>query len=212
LCALALVIVVSVPLGMLTAEATRDGRNPRLEAVFTTVTSLSGSIPEFLMSTFLALIFAVWLRLLPIAGGTGPESLVLPALALAIAPATTIARIVRLETLNTLRQDYMRTARSKQLPTRLLYARHALPNVLNATLTISGALFTALIGSAVVVENVFARAGVGSLMVHAIQDRDYPVVQGVTLFIGALVVIVNALVDVAIATTDPRYMAEQVPE
>ena len=204
--ALALVFVVSIPGGMVAAAWTRDGRHPRGETTFTTLASVVGSIPEFLTGTLLALVFAVWLGVLPIAGSEGLQSLVLPALALAIRPAAVLTRIVRVETLNVLKQDYMRTATSKYLPGRIVFVRHVLPNVLTAALTIGGMLFTSLIAGAVVVENVFGRSGVGSLLVQAILARDYPMIQGVVLFIGATVVIVYALVDMLLALIDRRLL------
>jgi peptide/nickel transport system permease protein len=202
--ALALVAIFAIPGGMLAAALTKDGRHRRLEATFTTVTSVTGAIPEFLLATFLSLVFAVWLGWFPIAGSKGAKTLVLPALALAVRPIMVIMRIVRVETINVLHQDYVRTARSKRLPERIVYSRHALPNVLTAALTIGGTLFTAIIASAIVVDNVFGRAGVGTLLVQAILARDYPVIQGIVLFLGITVVLVNTVVDIVLVVVDPR--------
>jgi peptide/nickel transport system permease protein len=206
---LLVIILLSVPLGMLAAALTKDGKRPRSEVAFAGLTSLVGSIPEFLMATFLAFIFAVWLRLLPVAGDEGWISLVLPVAAIALRPIAILMRIVRVETLNVLAQDYIRTARSKRLPERLIYARHALPNVLTATLTIGGLLFANLIAGAFVVENVFARPGLGTAMVDAIDNRDYPVIQGITLMLGVTVVIVNATVDILLGIVDPRSLTSK---
>jgi peptide/nickel transport system permease protein len=208
--ALALVLVVSIPGGMLAAALTKDGRHRHGEAMFTTVSSVAGSIPEFLTATFLALIFAVSLKLLPVAGNNGVSSLVLPVIALAIRPIFILMRIVRVETLNVLHQDYIRTANSKQLPRRILYLRHVLPNVLTAALTIGGVLFTSLIAGAVVIENVFGRSGVGTLLVQSILSRDYPVIQGVMLFLGVTVVVVNTLVDLVLGLVDRRTLVGRV--
>jgi peptide/nickel transport system permease protein len=117
-----------------------------------------------------------------------------------------LTRLVRVETLNVLSMDYMRTARSKRLPARLIYLRHALPNVVTAALTIGGILFAGIIGGAVVVENVFARPGLGTALVSAVLSRDYPVVQGIILVLGVTVVVVNAIVDILLAIVDPRSM------
>jgi peptide/nickel transport system permease protein len=208
--ALAIVMLASVPLGILMGAFTRERRHPRAEVGFTAVTSVLGSLPEFLAATFLAFVFAVWLQWLPVAGSGTAQAIILPALAVSIRPAAILTRIVRVETLNTLASDFIRTARGKRLPDRLIYARHALPNVVTAALTVGGLLFAGIIGGAVVVENVFARAGLGSALVQAVLTRDYPVVQGVVLMLGITVVVVNALVDITLAAIDPRTAAGNV--
>src|SRR5439155_14249898 len=155
-------------------------------------------------------VFAVWLRVLPVAGTTGPQALVLPALAVSIRSTAILTRIVRVETLNTLASDFIRTARGKRIPDRIIYSRHTLPNVVTAALTVGGLLFAGIIGGAVVVENVFARPGLGTSLVQAVLVRDYPVVQGVVLVLGVIVVVVNATVDLLLAAIDPRTAAGKV--
>jgi peptide/nickel transport system permease protein len=204
LVALLLVMTLSIPLGMIVGALTREGRHPRAEVAFAAVTSVGGALPEFLASTFLAFLFAVWLRWLPVAGADERAAIVLPALAISLRPVSVLSRIVRVETLNVLAQDYIRTARSKRLPPGLLYLRHTLPNVLTAALTIGGLLFTGLLGGAVIVENVFAWPGLGTAVVQAVLNRDYPVVQGVILMLGIAVVLVNTLVDILLGIVDPR--------
>ncbi|MGQ0548529.1 MAG: ABC transporter permease [Armatimonadota bacterium] len=204
LVSLLLVLALSVPLGMIAGALTREGRNRGAEVAFTAVTSVGGALPEFLASTFLAFIFAVWLRWLPVAGADVSTAFILPALAISIRPIAILSRIVRVETLNVLAQDYIRTARSKRLPARLLYLRHTLPNVLTAALTIGGLLFAGLLGGAVIVENVFAWPGLGTAVVSAVLARDYPVIQGVILMLGIAVVLVNTLVDILLGMVDPR--------
>jgi peptide/nickel transport system permease protein len=208
--AVGLVLLLSIPTGMLAGAFTQDGRHKRGEVVFTALTSVLGAIPEYLAGTFLAFVFAVWLRLLPVAGAADAQSVVLPAVALAIRPTALLARIVRLETLNVLATDYIRTARSKRLPARLIYARHALPNVVTAALTLGGILFAGIIGGAVVVENVFERPGLGTTLVAAVLARDYPLVQASVLMLGLVVVVINAIVDVLLAAIDPRSLVRKV--
>ena len=203
------VLVFALPLGMLAAAFTQEGRHKRGEVAFVSVSSLVGSLPEYLTATVLAFFFAVQLRFLPIAGAAGWKSLVLPVAAISLRPTAILMRIVRVETLNVLAQDFMRTARSKRLPARLLYLRHALPNVATAALTIGGILFTGLIGGAVIVENVFARPGLGTSLVSAVLNHDYPLIQGLALELGVIVVVVNMLVDVALAAIDPRSLTRQ---
>jgi peptide/nickel transport system permease protein len=203
--ALALSFLLAIPIGLAAAAYTAEGRHPRTDAVFTGVTSVFGALPQFLVATFLAFIFAVWLKVLPVAGSTPPlQSLILPAVAVALAPTAILARVVRSETLNVLAQDYIRTVRSKRLPTRLVYFRHVLPNVLTTALTLGGVVFSSIIAGAVIVENVFSRNGIGTVLVGSVQTHDYQVVQGTILVLGLIVVVVNTLVDVSIGIIDPK--------
>jgi peptide/nickel transport system permease protein len=205
--ALVLVLLLGIPIGMLLGALTREERHRRLELAFTSSTSVVGALPEYFVATLLAFIFGLELRLLPVAGGSDLSALVLPAAAIVIRPIAVLARVVRVETLNVLAQDYIRTARSKRLPARIIYLRHVLPNVVTAALTISGILFAQLVGGAIVIENVFARNGLGTTLVIAVVNRDYPVIQGVILVLGVIVVVVNAVIDAVIALLDPRSRA-----
>jgi peptide/nickel transport system permease protein len=207
---LALVLLLAIPGGLFVGALTQDGRHPRIDTGFTGVTSVFGSIPQFLLATFLAFIFAVWLRLLPVAGYEPPvTSIILPALSVAIAPAAILARLVRNQTLDVLAQDYIRTAKSKHLPARIIYLRHVLPNVLTAAITLGGVVFAYIIAGAVIIENVFNRPGLGTGLVNAVQAQNYPVVQGIILVLGLIVIVVNAIVDLAVGLLDPRSLSRQ---
>ena len=143
------------------------------------------------------------------AGDSGVKSYVLPIAALAIGPAAALARIVRVEGLKVLDADYIRTARGKRLPARLIYLRHALPNMLTATLTIAGLLLGGLIAGTVLIESIFAWTGLGSTLVSAVTAKDYPSVQAVALIFGAFILVINFVVDMAArrdqpAVDDPR--------
>jgi peptide/nickel transport system permease protein len=197
-------VVVSVPLGLTMAVLTRAGRRRRLELGFTSTSVFLGTVPEFLVGAALVYVFGVRLGLAPIAGRAGPESYVLPVLALAIGPAAVLARITRVETLAVLGADFIRTARAKRLPDRRLYLRHALPNSLTATVTVAGLLLGGLVAATVLVENVFAWPGLGSTIVSSILAKDYPVVQAIVLVYGLGVLLVNLVVDVGLALLDPR--------
>jgi peptide/nickel transport system permease protein len=204
LLAFLIVIVISVPVGVVMAVLTRGGRRRGGELAFTTTSVVLAAIPEFLLAVALVYVFAVTLHWLPVAGRSTPSSYVLPVAALAVAPAAVLARIVRVELLSVLGNDYVRTARAKRLPARLVYVRHALPNALTATLTLGGLLLTALVAGTVLVENVFAWPGLGSTIVQSILQRDYPMVQGIVLVYGVGVLLVNLGVDVLLALLDPR--------
>jgi peptide/nickel transport system permease protein len=197
-------VLFGVPLGFAMAALTHDGRRRKTELGFTTATGMLASIPSFLLAVGLVYLFAVQLRALPVAGRAGAESYVLPVAALAIAPAAALARIVRVEALRVLSQDYIRTARGKRLPSRLVYLRHALPNTLTATLTIAGLLLGGLIAGTVLIENVFAWPGLGTTLVQSVALKDYPSVQAIALLFGTLVLVINFVVDVILGIVDPQ--------
>ncbi|GGO64117.1 ABC transporter permease [Nonomuraea cavernae] len=207
LVAFAVVMITAIPVGMAMAAWTRGGRRRGAELLFTGVSGLLAVVPEFLLAVALIVVFAITLEVLPVAdvtGEMGPRFYVLPTLALAVGPAAALGRIVRVEALGVLSSDYMRTARAKRLPARLIHLRHALPNLLTGALTIGGLLISGLIAGSVLVENVFAWPGLGSALVDAIKAKDYPVVQGVVLVYGGAVLLVNLAVDVALGRLDPR--------
>ncbi|MFF3671197.1 ABC transporter permease [Microtetraspora malaysiensis] len=206
---LAVVLLVSVPTGMAMAALTRGERHRAAELTFTGVTGALSLIPEFLLAVGLVAVMSVGLGWLPVAGMSGPASYLLPVLALACGPAAALSRIVRVESLKVFGQDYIRTARSKRLPRRLIYLRHALPNLLTAALTIGGLLAGGLIAGTVLVETVFAWPGLGSTIVQSIQGKDYPLVQGIVLVYGGIVLVVNLGVDLLLGVLDPRSMIRE---
>ncbi|MFB7915649.1 ABC transporter permease [Streptomyces sp. NPDC056061] len=202
--AFVLILLVAVPVGMTAAVLTKDGRRRRGELAFTGLTGLLGAVPEFLLAVGLIAAFAVTWPLFPVASRAGLDSYVLPVLALTVVPAATLARIVRVETLRVLGEDYMRTALAKRLPARLRYLRHALPNLLTSSLTLGGLLFSSLLAGTVLVENVFAWPGLGTTIVQAITEKDYPLVQGVVLVYGTAALLITFVVDMAVAVADPQ--------
>jgi len=197
-------MAISVPLGVVMAALTRGGRRRRTELAFTASSVVIAAIPDFLLAVGLVYVFGVSLRWLPVAGRSGPESYVLPVLSLAVAPTAVLARIVRVEMLTVLQADYIRTARAKRLPASLVYLRHALPNAVTTTLTLSGLLLGGLIAGTVLVENVMAWPGLGTTIVSSILSKDYPVVQAIVVVYGIGVLAINLVVDVALAMLDPR--------
>jgi peptide/nickel transport system permease protein len=202
-------VVVAIPLGMLIGVVARDGKARPAHLAFAAITGIFSSIPEFLLAVGLVFVFAVSLAVLPVAGRAGFESYLLPVISLAAGPAALLARIVRVETQRVLGEEYMRTARSKRLPARLLYARHALPNLLTAALTVSGLALSSLLAGTVLVETVFAWPGAGNQLVQSVLAKDYPVVQAMGLFFGGSVLLINLAVDVAVAAVDPRSLIKE---
>lgn len=207
--AFVLAVVVAIPLGMLVGIRTRDDRARPVHLVFAAVTGILSSIPEFLLAVGLVFVFAVSFHALPVAGRTDFQSYLLPVISLAAGPAALLARIVRVETQRVLGEEYMRTARSKRLPGRLLYARHALPNLLTAALTTSGLALSSLLAGTVLVETVFAWPGAGNQLVQSVLAKDFPLVQAMGLFFGGAVLLINLVVDVVIAVVDPRSVIKE---
>lgn len=162
------------------------------------------SIPNFWMGPLLILVGALWLGWFPVSGQEGWNSVVLPALTLGTAMAAILARMIRSSVLEVLGEDFMRTARAKGLSSTRAVLHHALPNALLPILTLLGLQLGGLLGGAVITETVFAWPGLGLLMIEAIQQRDYPVVQAAVLCISVTYIVVNLLTDVLYAWLDPR--------
>jgi peptide/nickel transport system permease protein len=202
-------IVIAVPLGVVMGVLTRGGHGRRTELTFTTTSVVLGTIPDFLVGVGLVYVFGVHLGWLPVAGNATPSAYVLPVIAMAIGPAVILARILRVEMVGVLEADFIRTARAKRLPARTVYFWHALPNAVTAALTLCGLIFSTMAVGTVLVENVFAWPGLGRTIVDSILAKDYPVVQAIVLVYGAGVLLVNTVVDVALALLDPRSMIRE---
>jgi peptide/nickel transport system permease protein len=207
--AVGLILVIGISLGIVMGGVTRESRHRRIESLFVLSTGLLGSIPGYVAATVLALVFAVTLKIFPVAGTSPWTAVVLPALSIALPQIAILARIVRVETLNVLAQNYVRGARSKRLSPLAVYGRYVLPNVMTVALTLGGTIFSQSIGSAIIVENVFAWNGLGLLLTQAVLHLDYPMIQGAALLLAMIVVVVNACVDVAISILDPRSAASR---
>lgn len=176
---------------------------------FSRVLAYAGvSLPLFWLGLLLILVFAFWLPWFPPAGSEGIRSLVLPSLSLGLVSAGVIARLTRASLREVLVEDYIRTAWAKGLPRHIVYLRHALRNALLPVLTMLGLQFGAMLAGAVVTETVFSRPGLGRLVVSAILWKDYPLVQGIVLFMATMYVLVNLAVDLLAAWLDPRIRDE----
>lgn len=208
LMALSLTLLVAIPVGALAAAR----RNSMTDVSIMGLTQIGIAVPNFWFAMLLVLVFAISLRLLPAGGfpgwGSGPwlalRGLILPAVALALPQASILARVMRSSLLDTLGEDYVRTARAKGLSEAQALRRHALRNALIPVLTIVGLQFSFLIAGTIVIENVFYLPGVGRLVFQAINQRDLIVVKSVVMLLVASVIVVNFLVDIAYAVVDPR--------
>jgi peptide/nickel transport system permease protein len=198
-------IGLGVPLGLLAAISRRRWVDSTI--MFFALGGLS--IPNFYLGLLLLLVFGVRLAWFPVVGGTGLRALVLPAFTLGIVNASIIARLTRASMLEVLRQGYIQTARAKGLNARTVVVRHALRNALIPVVTVIGIQFGHLLSGAVIIEAVFARAGIGSLAIRAIQARDFPLVQGIVLFLATLFVCASLVVDLLYGFLDPRIRLGQ---
>jgi len=193
-------ILFALPLGILAAIR----RGTWVDTLATT-TSLAGiAIPQMMFAPLLVLIFFAVLGWFPGPTETGPAALVLPAFAVGTHLMAMLARMTRMSMVDVLGEDYVRTARAKGVPEGRVLFVHALRNALLPVITVAGLQFGSLLSGAVVIENVFARPGLGTTLVDAIQERNYPVVQGTVLVIAVIYVVVNMLVDLAYGLADPR--------
>lgn len=211
--AIAFAVIMAFPLGI--AAALRHGR--LLDRLVTVVTSIAISIPHFWLGILFVLLFAVELRWLP-AGGYAAftESpaefarlIFMPALTLSIYIAAALTRFVRTSMVEVLHQDYIRTAHSKGLWPRTVILRHAIRNALIPAVTVLGVQFGRLLAGTIIVEAVFAWPGLGQLMLGAIHNRDFPVVQGAFLVFVVLVILSNLITDVLYSVIDPRIRMER---
>lgn len=205
---LLIAIAIGVPAGVVAAVR----RNTWLDQISMGIALFGVSVPNFWLGLNLILFFSVYLGLFPVAGYVPLDqslhgalrSLTLPAVTLGISASALIARMTRSSMLEVLGQDYVRTARAKGNVERRVIFRHALRNAMIPTVTVIGLALGGLLAGAIVTETVFALPGVGRLVISSVLRRDYPVVQGVLMFLAAIYVFVNLLIDVLYVYLDPR--------
>lgn len=193
-------LLVAVPTGIV--SAVHKGQLPDYLSQIGALLGLS--IPNFWLGYLLIMLFAVHLHLLPVAGAGGLDQLLMPAVTMGTALAAINTRLLRSSMLEVLDEEYIATARSKGLTERIVVYKHAVRNALIPILTIVGLQFGYLLNGAVIVEVVFNRQGLGALLVRALKNRNYPVVQGMVLLIAVTFVVINFLVDVTYRYLDPR--------
>ncbi|MCL0092257.1 ABC transporter permease [Dehalococcoidia bacterium] len=197
-------LVIAIPVGIV--SATRQYSAVDNISMFGAL--LGVSIPNFWLGLLLILFFSVHLGWLPVFGRGGIEHLILPALTLGTGMAAITTRLIRSSMLEVLGQDYIRAARAKGLKEKAVIYKHALKNALIPVVTIVGLQFAALLEGAVIVEVIFAWPGIGRLLVDSIFARDFMLIQGCILFIAAMFVLVNLLVDIFYTYLDPKIHYE----
>jgi peptide/nickel transport system permease protein len=200
LASLVLATTLGLGLGVLAALY----RERFLDAVATALAVVGISMPSFWLGLLLISLVSVRWGWLPVMGAESWRHLVLPATTLGVVSAAAIARLVRSSLLETLGQDFIRTARAKGLPGHLVIAKHALRAALGPVLSVIGLQFGFMLSGAFIVEVVFAWHGVGELAVIAIQTRDFPLIQGVVVTVAVTYVVINATVDLVAGWLDPR--------
>lgn len=197
---LAFAIVISIPLGIWSAVH----RGSRLDAFVSGISVLAKAMPNFWFAIMLILLFSVALSMLPVSGTGTYAHLVLPTIALGTGTAAEITRLVRSSMIDTLSQDFIRTARGKGIGDRVVLYRHALRNVFVPVTSITLLQFTGLLNGALVTEAVFAWPGMGQLLVSSITQRDMAVVQAAVFTVAIMVIAVNLLADIAFKVADRR--------
>ena len=209
-------LVLTVLFGLIAGIFSALRQNTWVDTLAMVFAMFGISVPNFWLGLLMIIFFAVWLGWLPTGGYIAftddpigwLRTSTMPAISLGLLQVGLLARITRSSMLEVLRQDYIRTARAKGLPRRLVVVKHALANALIPITTVIGIIVSLSISGAVVTETLFSIPGVGQLLTQAVLNRDYPLVQGGLLLVTALLVLVNVLVDVSYALLDPRVRYE----
>jgi len=196
--------VIGIPIGIISATK----QYSIFDNIAMFIALLGVSIPNFWMGLLMLLFFSLHLELLPSIGLDSFSHIILPAITLGTGASAMVARMTRSSMLEVIGQDYIRTARAKGQTERVVISKHALKNALIPIITVIGLNFGFLIGGALITERVFTINGLGTLMVGAIGQRDFPIVQGSVLFIALSFSIVNLLVDILYAFVDPRVRSQ----
>jgi peptide/nickel transport system permease protein len=197
-------LFISVAIGLIFGVIAAVRRDTWIDTFSMNISLFGVSIPNFWLGMLLILAFSLHIKLFPAIGTGGIRHLVLPAIALGWGYAAIIARLVRHSLIEVMHHDYIKTARAKGLVEHVVIGRHALKNALIPVVTIIGLQFGHMLANAVIIESLFARQGIGRLIVTGILSKDFPMVQGVVLFAAAGYVLANLLVDVSYAFLDPR--------
>jgi oligopeptide transport system permease protein len=198
--ALLFAMFIGIPLGSLAAMK----HGTIVDRIFIFFASFFVSIPSFIMTVALMIIFGVWLQVLPVAYLTDWKSYIMPVAGMCISPMFSLARLTRTTMLDVIGQDYIKTARAKGLSNFKITFKHALRNAVIPVVTTLGPLIAGIITGSFVVEKVFAIAGIGKYFISSISSRDYPLIMGTTIFFAALLIFCNYVVDLLYGIIDPR--------
>ena len=183
-------------------------RNTLADRTVMFISTLGIAVPSFVLATTSIILFAVTFKIFPTYGLTTPAHYVLPGLALSLSPLAYITRLTRSTMLDVLNQDYIRTARAKGLSEKKVILKHALRNAILPVVTYLGPLIAGIITGTFIIEKIFAIPGLGRYFVDSITNRDYPVILGTTIFFGAILIVMNLLVDIAYVIVNPQIKLE----
>jgi peptide/nickel transport system permease protein len=198
--------MIGLPLGILSAVK----RYSAADILSTVTAMLLAAVPEFWLGIMLILMFSLKLRWLPSFGVDSLRSFVLPTLTLALPASAAVLRLTRATMLETIRQDYIRTARAKGAPEKNVIWTHALKNALIPVITIVGAFFGSLFGGTILTETIFTMPGLGLLILTSIRMKDIPQVMAAVIFLAVVFCVIMMLVDIALAFVDPRVKARAI--
>ena len=202
-----LALVIATVTGILLGSVAALRRNTVFDKVIMVITTAFVSMPSFIMGTLLLILFSIKLKVLP-ANGAAEGGLILPVITLSLYPMAYITRLTRSSMLDVLGQDYIRTAKAKGVSRRNIIFKHALKNSLIPVITYLGPELAYIVTGSLVVEQIFAVPGIGRAFVSSITGRDYTLIMGTTVFLSALIVIMNLISDIMYKVVDPRITLE----
>ncbi len=197
-------LVIAIISGMILGIMAALKHNGAIDYIAMTLAVIGISVPNFIMATLLIQQLAVTWELFPVATWATPLHMVLPSIALATGPMAIIARLTRSSMIEVLNQDYILTARAKGMTTFQIVMKHAMRNALLPVITILGTLVAGVLTGSFVIEKIFAIPGMGKYFINGINDRDYPVIMGTTVFYSAFLILMLFIVDIAYGILDPR--------
>lgn len=202
ICGILFVTAVGIPMGIVAASR----RNSWLDYAIMFFASLGYAVPNFVTGLLLMLVFAVKCGFFPVGGWGGVMNVVLPTLAIGLPGVCIVARLTRSSMINTLQEDYIRTARAKGLTRLIITVKHAFRNAVIPIITVLGVIASYLLCGSIVIERIFAIPGIGNFFATSILDSDYPVVMGLTLLFAVVIVLMNLIIDLTYGLIDPRIV------
>lgn len=203
---MAITIIIGIFCGIISATRQKSG----LDYALTSISLFFASVPNFWLGLMLIIVFSNLLGWLPATGIRTWTGWILPCVTLGLGPLANVTRITRSSMLDVIRQDYIRTARSKGLNEKQIIYKHALRNALIPVVTVIGFMLSMIMGGSAVIEGIFSFPGIGQMLMTAVSQADYPLIMGSVLFISLFVCVVNLLVDILYGFIDPRIKAQYI--
>ena len=195
-----LTLIISIPLGIISAIK----KDRLIDNIIRFFTFIGNSIPGFFLALILLLVFSLRLKWLPILSESGIKSLILPSITLSVAMTSKYIRQIRSVVIDELEKDYVKGARSRGINERVILFYNVLKNIMITVITLTGLSIGSLMGGTAVVESIFVWPGIGSVVLNAITNRDYPIIQGYVLWMAVIFIVVNLIADLLYRLFDPR--------